>query len=45
MDYENVIQTLTYIVTMCAPFSFLFAIIERIYKFIINAVTGGHKFM
>ena len=45
MELQNVVQTLTYVVTYITPFAFLWAIIYRIYNFIMSAVTGGHKFM
>lgn len=45
MDMSSTIECLTNIVTYITPFAFLWAIVHRIYMFIMSAVTGGHRFM
>lgn len=45
MDLNNSVLLLTDIIRYITPFCFLWAIVYRVYSFVMSAITGGHKFM
>lgn len=43
MDISNTCELIAEVVRYCAPFSFIWAIVQRMYIFVMSCVTGGHR--